>query len=169
MRTSLQNGAETSLMWWEDVQCFLLHLQSAFVLLCVCVCVCCVRVRACLCVCVCVCVLACVCVCVPKWTSCEDVKSGGLFPCRQPVERRWLMANEGWVRSRGQTHCMLPTAALPRDGWHAEIQYPRTHTRLIKVHVGTPLCVRCASVRKGSLMSPWLLYAYIGERPPFTR
>lgn len=31
------------------------------------------------------------------------------------------------MRSRGQTHCMLPTAASPHDGWHAEIQYLHKH------------------------------------------
>lgn len=51
------------------------------------------------------------------------------------------MANEGWMRSRGQTHCILPTVALPHDGWHTETQGPHIHMILLKVYVCTCLYV----------------------------
>lgn len=74
--------------------------------------------------------LHCVCVCVServllRGTSCRHVKSGGLIPCRQPAERRWLMANEDWMRSWGQTHCVLRLYLW----WMARRDTGPTHTR----------------------------------------
>lgn len=45
------------------------------------------------------------------------------------------------MSSRGQTHCILPTVALPHDGWHTEIQDLHIHMILFAVYVHVPLCV----------------------------
>lgn len=103
---------------------------------------------------VCVCVCECVCVCcvrVPKWTSWYDVKSGGLFPCRRPAERRWLMANEERRPSTLYTaYCGFTTWWMTRRG--IVPTYAHDTVQRICGYASTPGLV----VREGSARWYWI-------------
>lgn len=87
-----------------------------------------------------VCMHLCVCLSAypPKWTSCEYLKSVGHSQRRQPVKRTWLMANEGWTRSPGQTHSILWLYHM-MDG---RLSYSFPHMKLFKARSEWKRCCK---------------------------